>query len=558
MERAVVLIGVHKSGDLPRLEAVDRGIDHMHDWAKSQGIPDTSVRILSDTEGGIVRSSAIYEAVESFVNRRTLEQLIVYFCGHGVNKNYGEYWLLSDAPDNPNEAVNLAVSMALAERCKVPHVVLISDACRTAPASIRCDSVYGSSIFPNRPTGGAAASTDVFYACRLGDPSFEVPDPDVSSEAYRALYTEVIAKALKGGYPKLLEAAGDGREEYVRPFPLKHALPELLSQHIGGLGAALTVNQRPDGTVTSDQQVAWLSRFLRGATSSSLGLEAASDDSGGAGASDDSGASDSSDTPEETPPPADPVSAAAAAAAVRLAHSFDPGVIDAPAAVHVRGATFESVYPGRVEASQLTDQLVQVRLTNRQPDSSVLLHLGSGHCAVVPALLGRVATMTVEDDQLVDVSYAPLTQGNMRRKQLDPIYIEMRARIAAASRFGISWWEGASPENLVEIFEKCGESDPSLAVYFAHALASLSRRDLVSRLQLRNSRMLFDVMLMGDGFDGPVVPFLPLLSRGWALLGLLTPDVRLSAPIPHNSHWTLFADTEIPRLRELLDLREAM
>ncbi|MFI0813886.1 hypothetical protein [Streptomyces echinatus] len=560
MTRAAVLIGVHKAGDLPELEAVGQGIDHMHDWVKKQGIPDRLIRIISDTTGNAVRCSAITAAVTSFVNRRSLEQIIIYFCGHGIYRSQSEYWLLSEAPDNPNEAVNVAASIALAEQCRVPHVVLISDACRTAPASIQYDRVHGGLIFPNRPPSGTPASADVFYSSGLGDSSFEIRDPKVASRAYHAVYTEVMAKALKGGYPELLEAARDGSAEYVRPYPLKDALPELLSKHIRALGATLT-DQTPDSTVTSNQLIAWLSRFPKSPASSSLGLAAESDDRGADGESGDSGstaANGGSGESDEIPLPVDRVAAAAAAAAARLERSRNPGAIDAPAAVHVQGAVVKAVYSGRAQAGRLTDHLVQVWLTDSTPDSSVLLHLDSGHCAVVPALLGRLATVTIEDNQLVDVSYAPLAPGNSSRKQLDPIYVKVRARIAAASRYGISWWNGAAPENLVDIFYKCGESDPSLAVYFSHALASLGRRDLVRKLQPRNGRMLYDVMLVGNFNERKVVPFLPLLSRGWALLGLSEPDIRLSTPIPRNSHWTLFADADLLRLRELLDEMEGM
>ena len=67
-----------------------------------------------------------------------------------MNVRYNEYWLLSGAPDDPQEAVKVASSVALARYCGIPHVVLVSDACRTAAESIQAQNVEGSSIFPNR------------------------------------------------------------------------------------------------------------------------------------------------------------------------------------------------------------------------------------------------------------------------------------------------------------------------------------------------------------------------------------------------------------------------
>lgn len=73
----------------------------------------------------------------------TVQQLIVYFSGHGVNMSRGELWLLTGAPDDPNAAVNIARSVELARTCGIRHVAMVSDACRTAAEGIQAQSVRG-------------------------------------------------------------------------------------------------------------------------------------------------------------------------------------------------------------------------------------------------------------------------------------------------------------------------------------------------------------------------------------------------------------------------------
>jgi hypothetical protein len=141
--------------------------------------------------------------------RPTIGQLIVYFAGHGVNNNQSEYWLLSGAPTNPNEAINVAGSALLAQRSGIPHVVIISDAisdaCRTAPEGIHAQGVTGSLMFPNQPLRpGPADFVDQFFACLLGDPAHEIRDPNDASRVFRSIYTEVLVESLNGEHREML------------------------------------------------------------------------------------------------------------------------------------------------------------------------------------------------------------------------------------------------------------------------------------------------------------------------------------------------------------------
>ncbi|MFF7726232.1 caspase family protein [Streptomyces sp. NPDC008001] len=539
-DRAVVLIGVHKAVDLPELQAVDHGLHHMETWARGQGIPDHRIKIFSDTNGAEVRLADVSEAVQSFADLMSLEQLIVYFCGHGVLVNGNEYWFLSRAPQNPNEAVNVWLSWITAKKCGVGHVTLVSDACRTAPSGGSSLDVYsGSSLFENRPRH--TDWLDVFFACRPGESSFEIADPLVSSREYRAVYTEVLAKALGGDYSEVLEQVRQDSRVFqlVRPHPLKEQLPGYVGRQIFELGAQMAANQFPDGWITSHPKKAWLSRLPE------------------AEAPDPAALAHEAESGREVTPPVDPAYDAATSAANRLATPPpDPGKIEC-SAVHVAGNSIKAVYTDGAKAEQVASDIVQIEVDAAQRASSILLHLESGHCAVIPALLGRVATTVFEQDQLVDVSYAPLSEGTRgHRELLDATYVDRRAWIAAASRYGLTWWEGHTPYDLVGLFEKYGEADPSLAIYLAYGLASLGKRDLIERLLTRDNleagNAFYDVMLLSEGWGRPVFPFAPLLARGWALVGPLTGDEVPDVPAPQASHWTLFTDADLPRLLSLL------
>jgi hypothetical protein len=543
MQRAIVLIGVRKSGTLPELGAVRAGLDHMRDWTRGQGIPDALVATISDDGGRRVRIERIYEAVERFTQRSTLEQLIIYFCGHGVNNGYSEYWLLSDAPANPNEAVNVALSAFFAERCGIPHVVFISDACRTAPAGIQASGVTGSAVFPNNGPNVTTASIDLFYACRLGESSFEIADPTEASDAYHAVYTEVLAQALEGDYPDLIEEADEAEATVglVRPWPRKRGLPALVTRRIIELNAFLVANQTPDTKVTSDPQVAWLSR-LQPKQRIRLGIEERRWDPG-------------NDVVLEPPTVARPATDEASA---RLARPFGPADVDAPAGIKVRGDRVDTVVTQDGDALLVASRLVEVYPSEPFQTAGVLIRFASGHCAVVPAIAGYLAALTLQDGQLVDVMYQPMKSSPTwdEYQQVRLGYVPYRAALAAASRFGVDSPDAYDADLLLSRYPNGRRFDPSLALYQAYALHDLGRRAMIASIrddpQLPGTATFFDIQLLARGGEKLVMPSFPLLSRGWALQGAGRDHIGSRTP----SHWTLFEGTAFEQLRRSLAAEE--
>jgi hypothetical protein len=160
LERAAILIGVKKTGGLDTLRAVGSGIEAIWKWADSQRAEGMhSIAVLSDANDANGKESnqpvlkkVTAQHVKDAVNEALdagIEKLLLYFAGHGANVRYSEYWLLSGAPEDANEAVNVQGSAFAARQSGIPHVIFISDACRTAAASIQSQAVEGSIVFPD-------------------------------------------------------------------------------------------------------------------------------------------------------------------------------------------------------------------------------------------------------------------------------------------------------------------------------------------------------------------------------------------------------------------------
>lgn len=491
MERALVLIGVHNTGGLERLPAVRAALSAMRSWADQQGFPPEAVRELSDLEGKPVRAADVYQAVEELSADVNLRQLVIYFCGHGMVTE-GELWLLSDAPGNPNEAVNVPLSVRNAERGSVPHIVLLSDACRTATNSIQTGSVTGSVIFPNLQAIGETRNVDLLYAAGAGAAGHQVAEAD-GDGTFHPVFTEVLAEGLAGVNVELERVTDPaGTFDLVRPRPLLKALKSQVGVRLGTLGH-VTVIQVPDGRITSDDQ-AWLSR-----------LEPLPED-------DRRGGLPGPPTlPDEV---ADPRVSAADAAAERLQRPDK-------ASWEIGGALPHGLEP-------LGSRDVESR------DVEVMVVSFDESCTALPVYPDLTARATMEDAELVDVTYVP------RFGDIAPEYAEHRAQVGAAVRFGLAWWQDESPDSLVDRAMAATETDPSYALHVAYALVEMGRRDLVPQLLEGPRPPLYDVALLAERLDGPVAGAFPLMSRGWTLLGPGGVADRPDLPPRLPSPYTLF------------------
>ena len=102
-----------------------------------------------------------------------------------------ETWLLSEAPERGNEAISVFQSAQCAESGKTPHVVIISDACRTPARDFDTQRITAVSAFPNRPVGGPLEKNRTFSMPAHREPAkypYTMPNynPGAHPEARRA------------------------------------------------------------------------------------------------------------------------------------------------------------------------------------------------------------------------------------------------------------------------------------------------------------------------------------------------------------------------------------
>lgn len=568
MKRAAVLIGVNRVKGLPALNDAVRGAARMREWALAQGFAPERVRLVTD-EAGEVTVQDVRRCIGELLDPMAgVEQLLIYFAGHGLNINYGEYWLLTGGIEWPAESVDVARSAVLARYCSVPHVVFISDACRTAAVGVQQQFITGSPIFPGVAGGGVEKAVDQFFACTLGNPALEVQAQSADNAAgFTALYTEALLEVLGGGEPTIIEVANDGEspDGVIRPWPLKRSLRERVSRRLIELNLPTRAFQTPDARITSEPDVAWLARLAppppapapRGGVFFSLPRGA-----GGWPDAPRGEARELASAPglpvslpewvdgaldailERRPPLASDTLPDGALAitdeAERRAGEFGPRHFETRCGIKLRGAqAVHALCPGtRIEWAE-PGEVLRAYPRSDQAGDRVLLVLADGSAVVVPLLPEFIAELGFENGEWVNLAYEPSDNSPFhppdpaRRAQRR----ELREFVAAAVERGVFQPDRETLEALVALLLDDPVPDPVLLLFLAYALDDaglVSRlRELVALTRARGVAPLFDVALLahrpGEPLDALLAcpPGMPLLARGWAGLaarGVDLPD----------------------------------
>jgi HPt (histidine-containing phosphotransfer) domain-containing protein len=579
--RAGVFIGVDRvGGDLPVLKDAAAGAERMHAWASRVGIASELVIDRDDK----VTVDRVYDAVQRAIGTSGLDQLIVYFAGHGYNRFRREQWLLSDAPVRGNAAIDLATNVEIARYCGVRHVVFVSDACRVPPQGLQAQNINGVEILPNDAVSASANPVDQFLASQLGKVAIEARDPALG---YRALYTSAVLDAVEGRVPQgfaPLPTAGDGAL-YLLPRALRNHLRDAVPTRILSLGLLGAADQEPDAIITSENE--WLARLDSAPPATDTtqmpilpppAVEPSAPFGEGYEPSHPGGLfgklrdllpgrrprpSHASQPPTYVPPPpmqrpvtvsppATPVvmnelttaavtgdvgrynqmlqalgasqSAQLASADIALLTREWPAYDFGDAAgLRLRGATLRHVVPRRAAAERHADGLasrVRVEAGRAEP---VAVVLGDGTCCVVPVLPGMVTGLTWDDGELLDVSFEPV------RQPPDPRVRALRAVAAASMRRGRFDLESLDPAAVRSAISTAGGTDPALALYASYAYYDLQRQTDIAELSDAvlgaQAVALFDLELLArrspDPRDPRLLFGLPLLSQGWSLVRAL-------------------------------------
>lgn len=535
--RAAVVIGVNSTGELAPLESAVAAAEDVTTWLRREGF---RVAKLTDAKKPVT-AGAVKRAVTNFVESGTYEQLVLYFSGHGYWKNNAELWLLSGAPGDADEAVSWVETVELARDSGIPHVVVISDACRSIPTSKTGMGVRGSVVFPNRPANPRVhPKIDKLQASVVGTPAYEISLPENPNQKV-SVFTHCLRRAFSDpDADMVLTVAAGSRTVEVVPVRrlekfMRREVPALLST------VSIVHEQVPVLDVLSDDN-AYIARVRRPA-----GLEAAGV------------------APGAPPITVDEVARAVVAAEISPAGStaglqrFRRGPAAAAARqFRVLREPFEAPTPVRryesetgftvsgidvrakvagegghvdgAEDEHPNAAAVRVWLDGGRDHCNVAITLSNGCGTVLPALRGYIGHVTVVDGGVSNVSYVPSEYSDRwgayerRRDEID----RLRSAVAAAAGLGalrLREDEAVDFGNRVRVQK---QFDPTLGIYAAYAYAEAGLYEQVSSVRrymevdIRVS--LFDVAMLDRAEfvstigNGEVVPFCPMLSLGWNYL----------------------------------------
>lgn len=536
-QRAAVVIGVDKAGDLPKLRAAASGARQVEALLKAEGY---DVAALVDDEAPVT-VDRIFAAIDSHVRKGTVEQLVVYFAGHGLAAEYVEYWLLSDATRNPNQSVSLRESIQLARVYSgIPNVVFVSDACRSTPRSLGLSAIRGGIIFP---TSGSVQPSDVdqFLATLVGDPALEVAMED-STTNYAGIYTTTLLSAFAEAPTDIVSKVGG--LDVVPNKRLKRFLEREVPRRAQRINIQL--NQRPDAQVTSDDDI-YIAKVAKITQAASIGtatglrhVAAANLNEVGlrgivqVGPRKDSelaayrqatrNLDDQTGFSKAQLEVASQMNGAEAFAR-QMPSSLTTGFLVSGQPVRVAFLIQDG--PPRL-FERLGDQAVAAVVPSHSA-ASALIQFADGSSTVVAALHGFVGNIVVARNGVISVSYVPRHVGYDSKRLND-----LHSSVATAARFGVFRIEReeGGPKNtgarLADTVRMMKDVDPTLGLYAAYAYSEAGeQRGVASVRGIMRSDLGFDLfdtaMLSGalakkEATLRTCAPFCPMLAQGWALL----------------------------------------
>ncbi|MDR2270482.1 MAG: caspase family protein [Sphingobacterium sp.] len=266
MTRHAVLIGVNQVPGLEYLTSPSRYAMEMEDWARSQGY-QTALFVDEPKEGRTVAGNCLRTEILCTIREfvKDTDQLLIYFAGHGVEHNAGnDVWLLPGYQDDPNDCISLFLNKALVYSTGVPHVVFISDACRSPSDSEDLRAASGSAIFPKLDKMNPSTEVDVLYSTWPGQISVDVKN---ASGEYRSIYSDHLIQCLNGHVPEVITEIKNITPGFpaVLSDELNRYLKKTVPMEMAGMGREA---QYPMGDVMSRDP-----RFLSSFTESDLVAE---------------------------------------------------------------------------------------------------------------------------------------------------------------------------------------------------------------------------------------------------------------------------------------------
>lgn len=574
---AAVVIGVDKvGGGLPKLKAAASGAEQVAEWLRRS---DYEVRLFTDANGRVGRQP-IFQAVTDLVGLGSVERLVVYFGGHGFLNGPGdELWVLSDAPLDASEAVNVSLSQMSARYLGIPEIVFISDACRVRAHSGVLGSISGASIFPNVKPNQNDTEIDLYYGTWPGDPALERDTTE--AEGAHGLFTQELLLAHRAAPPEALLRVGD--REFVRSRWLKKVLQDRVDARASEI--ALRLTQRPNIQIqTYDSYIA---QHEAAAEIDAVGTEHPGQFKSMAGGEPDaweahprpdghakgdiSGQGGSLGSGWYAPAPhpivvdghsKNVVNKGLGASIVRATAHVTREYISRvdflrnaePPAVQARrggggerltcvGDVLEEIAlgPGVTTPAGFKAGAKELSLDIARPASQVAVRFSDGTGMLLPMLPCYNCEVVRADGRTLLVGYTWI-------EYRDPRLIDLRAQVMSAATLGLLDRTREAARDFARQTRQVKKIDPALGLVasLSYTLAGDDKGAASVRSYMRKDLGvdLFDTWLLGGAGEDhlPIVPALPLLSQTWSFLDLfdapLAQEAKQLRRVP--GFWTVF------------------
>lgn len=195
-----ISIGVRKSGQLPALDGAVADAHAFAEWATSRKKPYLTTIITDEKATDPVTVDRLKAEINKILEE-DVARLLIFYSGHGISAQGGDYWLLSNYNRDGDEAVNLSQSMRNARRLGIGQVAIFSDACRSSLNTAAY--VSGRVIFPVPGGARALSRYDEFLSTDIGDIAQEIPGDD-PKKSY-GVFSRCLLTALHGLEPDAIE-----------------------------------------------------------------------------------------------------------------------------------------------------------------------------------------------------------------------------------------------------------------------------------------------------------------------------------------------------------------
>lgn len=596
----LVAVGVNRVESLDELKGAAKGARQFADWLIGQskfGVTPIIKVLTDDSDPVSVRS--VQDAVQSIADDGGLDLLILYFSGHGLVKSgYDEQVLLSEAKKYPSEAINIVSTQRNARFSGIPHVVIISDACRNAvdPFGPLGQVAGSAAISPGPIKGASKAPVDMFYATEPSQTAKEykgegfftnvliealTTSPDTIRENWHNIPNPVIPAWLLESYLNDMVPRGarlqKPRFEQTPDIATMSRVPLFL-----GYAEPATLQPPDQAHVAHETDELYLSHYSSKAVLSEIG-EFGKRDSG-----------DAAKKPSTSQKRDRALSNLVHALKHRSTRLIPKGLVDeAGIGQEVRlheaiarqrrpvpmttgyfifGTEVEEVLDcaGRSlpirEMQEHRQSVVDLQDASFQPPYSVIVIFRSRTMTVLPIMPGYVGTVQVQDGRVHAVSLDFSTGYALSPRRAG--VLEQKRAIAAALASGgkLRTLAGSEASDLANFFRVDKRIDPTLGVYASYAYA-LANNDEGAASVFRHFRSYqqdplgfppaptpFDSALLAGAFNGTgeapnatIGPFCPMMSLGWSLLDSYAdqskfPQVVLDAGKRRlNAEWSTFS-----------------